>query len=130
MNLILDRQQISEVKFQSHPKADTPFTLENLYHFNVAYNGDNSGCKATLLQIGRAEGAPEMFSFEVEMTGFFSCEGLQSTEDQRQAHVLAYQLLFPHMQAFIRTLTTQAGMPPLMLVPDPPKLEDIKLSSP
>lgn len=128
MNLILTGQQISEIQFLSHPKSDTPFSVEKRYSFNMAYSSDNSRCRATLRQEGRAEDAPERFSFEIEMFGFFDCEGIYDSEDKLQAHMLAYQLLFPHMQAFIRTLTTQAGMPPLMLAPDPPKKEDIEFS--
>lgn len=129
MELILKNQIISDVKFQAHPKEDKSFTLDNVYHFNVTYSGDGSRCTAVLLQTGQARGEPEMFSFEVKMTGFFTCDEIHTDEDKRQAHVAAYNLLFPHMQAFVRLLTTQTGMPPLMLVPDPPRPENIELSA-
>lgn len=128
MDLILKKQQVSEINFQSHPKSEGPFNVEARYGFDVAYNGDRSECQATFQQEGRAVGAPEQFYFEVTMLGIFACEGIQTDEDKRQAHVLAYQLLFPHMQAFIRTLTTQSGMAPLMLAPAPPKKENIQFS--
>lgn len=128
MNLILKSQQVSEIKFESHPKSDAPFNVEARYGFDVAYNGDRSECTATFQQEGRAVGAPEQFYFEVTMQGFFTCEGILTDEDKRDAHVLAYQLLFPHMQAFVRTLTTQSGMAPLMLASAPPKKENIQFA--
>lgn len=128
MTLTLRDRLIPDVEFHAHPKKDGTLSLKNDYSFQVDYSGDNIRCKATLRQTSVSRDTPEDFSITIEMIGFFECDDLSTDEDKRQAHVMAYNLLFPHLQAFIRELTVQAGLPPLMISPSPPEAENIKLA--
>lgn len=129
MTLSLKERLIPDMKFHAHPKEDGTLSLKNDYTFRMDYSGDMTRCTATLRQTSVARNDPEVFAITVEMVGFFECEGLSTDEERRHAHVAAYQLLFPHLQAFIRSLTVQAGLPPLMISPSPPVPENVKLTT-
>lgn len=109
----LEERLVSDIQFKALPMEDG-VKLRNSFEFRVEYSEDRSRCVARLTQTEAAEDANQFF-LKVEMRGFFRCEGIQTDDDRRAAHVCAYRLLFPHMQAFIREVTTASGMPPLVV---------------
>lgn len=129
MTLTLQHQLVTNVQFQTNFSKGGSFSVRNNYRFRVDYLGDGTQCKATLEQRSVAKDGSEIFSLTVEMLGLFNCEELSTQEDKRQAHIRAYELLFPHMQAFIRGLTVQSGLAPLLVSPDPPKEEEVEFNS-
>lgn len=125
----LEERLIPEVQLRVSPAKDGEFRVNNSYNFRMDYADDNSRCVATLIHTSASEDASALY-IRVEMRGFFACEGIDSDDDKRVAHVLAYQALFPHMQAFIRTLTCDAGLPPLMVSYAPPTADSVQIEAP
>lgn len=113
----LEERLVSEIQFKAMPIEDG-VKIRHSFDFRVKYSEDKSRCVARLTQTEAAENTNQFF-LKVEMRGFFRCEGIQTDDDRRSAHVCAYRLLFPHMQAFVRELTTASGMPPLMVAQAP-----------
>ena len=109
----LEERLVSDLQFKALPVKEG-IKIQNSFDFRVEYSDDRSRCVARLIQTEAAEDTSQFF-LRVEMRGFFRCEGVQTDDDRRLAHVCAYRWLFPHMQAFIRELTTASGMPPLMV---------------
>lgn len=127
-NLILEERLVPDIIFHAAPKSDA-FQVNHDYNFRLDYNGDNSNCIAELIQTSTAQDGEELFKLSVTMRGFFRCEGIEDNDDKIAAHILAYQLLFPHMQAFIRSLTVEVGLPPMVLLPQPPDPNLIQFGS-
>lgn len=117
--LILEERLIPSVEFHAAPKAPN-FQVRNDYSFRLDYLGGNANCVAEMVHTTTAQEGEELFKLAVTMRGFFRCEGIEDSEDKRAAHVMAYHILFPHMQAFVRGFTADVGLPPLMLAPMPP----------
>ena len=113
--LSLQRQNFRSIQMDVDLNADTEIELESTFSFNVNYNDDNTGCIAELKQIVRQQSKPEEFSITVACRGQFICEGIVSDETKKEAHVMAYTLLFPYVQNMIARLVVDAGLPPLML---------------
>lgn len=113
--LSLQRQNFTGVQMKVDLKADTEIELESTFSFNVNYNDDNSGCIAELSQKVRQKSNPDEFNIVVDCRGQFVCEGIVSDETKKEAHVMAYTLLFPYVQNMIARLVMEAGLPPLML---------------
>ena len=109
-------------------KADTEIELESTFSFNVNYNDDNSGCIAEISQIVRQKSNPDEFNIVVEGKGQFICEGILSDETKKEAHVMAYTLLFPYIQNMIARLVVDAGLPPLMLEMAKMSPDDIEIA--
>jgi len=122
--LILEERLIPAVDFHAAPKAPN-FQVRNDYSFRLDYLGENSNCIAELVHTTVAQEGEDVFRLSVTMRGFFRCEGINGKEDKRAAHIMAYNILFPHMQAFLRGFTADVGLPPLMVPPMPPDPERI-----
>ncbi len=125
--LILEERLIPDVSF--HADIKSPSTqVSPSYQFRLSYDVDNTHCMAELTQTVSTKEDPGIFNLEVMMRGFFRCENIESQEDKQLAHIMAYNLLFPHMQAFLRSFTSDVGLPPLMIIPEPPAPSTIELT--
>lgn len=116
--LTLNQQIFKEISLKVDIKENSQLELQSSYSFNVSYNEDNSLCVAKLKQELKCPDNPEMFSIAVECHGHFNCEGIQTADDKKQAHIQAYSLLFPYVQSKIAGLTKDAGGPPIMVEMD------------
>lgn len=92
--------------------------VESTYKFTVEYSEKNEQCVAHLKQSLRERGEDPAVSIEVGIDGFFSCSGVNTSEDQKIAHILAYRRLFPYVQSKIFQLATTVGMPPILVPED------------
>lgn len=122
--LILEERLVPAVEFHAAPKAPN-FQVRSDYSFRLDYLGENANCIAEMIHTTTAQEGEDVFKLSVTMRGFFRCEGIEGKEDKRTAHVMAYNILFPHMQAFIRGFTADVGLPPLTVAPMPPDPERI-----
>ena len=113
--LSLQRQSFKNIQLRVDLKKNTEIEIESTFAFNVNYNEDNTVCIAELKQLLNHKADPEQFSISVEGIGQFACEGIVSDETKKQAHVMAYTLLFPYVQNIVARLTVDAGLPPLMI---------------
>lgn len=113
--LTLQHQSFKNIQMKVDLKENTEIEIESTFSFNVGYNDDNSVCVAELKQVLQHKADPEQLSIVVEGKGQFVCEGIVSDEAKKEAHVMAYTLLFPYIQHLIARLTVDAGLPPLMI---------------
>ena len=109
-------------------KENVEIELENKFSFSVNYNDDNSACLAILQHDLNHKNDPEKFHISVEGIAQFSCEGVNSDDAKKEAHMMAYSILFPYVQRMIRNLSTDAGLPPLIIPMAKMKAENVQLT--
>ena len=98
--------------------------ISNEFSLNVNYSEDNKSCFATLINETKVPDNPNVVEISVEIVGIFSCEGIKTSEDKKDAHLQIYNFLFPYVQSLVADLFGKAGLPPLML-----ERTDIDISS-
>lgn len=128
VDLTLTNQVFKNINLTIDIKENSNVELNNTFSFNVNYNQENTTCVAVLKQqLTHKEGA-EKFSILVEGIGQFVCEGIVSEETKKEAHVLAYNMLFPYVQNKIRDLAIDAGMPPLIIPITKMSVSDVQIT--
>ena len=115
VRLTLKKQAVREMHFTLNLTEDSRIEMENTINFSVDYLDDNQRCIAKYRQIAREKAFTPRLAIEVEMRGIFACEEIFGEEDKKLAHVLAYEALFPYMQAVFSQITLNAGLPAMML---------------
>lgn len=126
--LTLQRQRFKTIQMNVDLKENAEIEIESTFSFHINYNEDNSACTAELKQMLRHKSDPEQLSILVETNGQFECEGIVSDDTKKEAHVMAYNLLFPYVQNLIARLTVDAGLPPLMIRSSKMEPKDVVLS--
>ena len=126
--LSLQHQNFKKIQMEVELSADAEVELESTFSFNVNYNNDDTGCIAELKQVVRQKTNPDEFNIAVTCRGQFICEGIVCDNTKKEAHVMAYTLLFPYVQNMIARLVVEAGLPPLMLSMAKMDPEDIQLT--
>ncbi len=126
--LSLQRHNFRSIQMEVDLKTDNEIELESTFSFNVNYNDDDSGCIAELKQTVQQKSNPAEFNIVVDCRGQFVCEGIVSDETKKEAHVMAYALLFPYVQNMIARLVVDAGLPPLMLGMAKMDIDDISIT--
>ena len=101
----------SKVDFQNNIKENKKIELGFSYSYNVKYSNKNT-CIGELTAKVTDKSAPDEFSITVAATGIFR---FKDNTTKEVLHVETYNDLFPHMRAFISTLTSTAGIPPVMI---------------
>lgn len=129
MFLALKQQIFKKIHMEVDIKENKDLELESRFSFQINYNEDNSTCIAHLHQEVRNRGTSNEFSVLVEGLGYFLCEGIETDDDKRNAHVQAYMLLFPYVQNMIAQLSKDAGLPPFMIDMAKMKPEDVELGT-
>lgn len=125
--LTLTKQTFKNIQMSIELQENVDIELESTFSFNVTYNDDDTACVAVLKHDLKHKKSPEKFSVSVEGVGQFVCEGIVSDETKKEAHIRAYELLFPYVQREIRDLITEAGMSPLIVPMANMKMEDVQL---
>ncbi len=101
----------SKVDFQNNIKENKKIELGFSYSYNVKYSNKNT-CIGELTAKVTDKSAPDEFNITVSATGIFR---FKDNTTKEVLHVETYNDLFPHMRAFISTLTATAGIPPVMI---------------
>lgn len=127
--LTLQHQSFKSIQMNVDIKENSEIELESTFSFGISYNDDNTACIAELKQVLQHKNNPEELSISVEERGHFLCEGVNSDETKREAHVMAYTQLFPYIQSLISRLTVDAGLPPLMINMEKLNPADIEVSN-
>lgn len=115
MHLQLINQHAIKLHLNVDLKENQTLELENRFNFNVSYSDDNSQCKAILNTEVRSKDDPDTLFISVEIEGLFICDNIDNEEAKKEAHVLAYTLLFPYVQYMVSNIATSAGLPPIMI---------------
>jgi len=113
--LSLKGQAFKKITMDIDPMERSELELENTTDFDIKYSDDRSSCLARLKQEVRAKDDPSRFTVVVELLADFSCEGIETAEDKKTAHIQAYTLIFPYVQNMISQMVVSAGLPPLMI---------------
>ncbi len=114
VSLKLKHKAYNKIHLEAAIRPEKEIKVEGLFSFNVDYNDDHTNCVATLKQELRSDPVDEL-TIAVECLGTFECSGIESDDDKKQAHVLAYHYLFPYVQSLISGLTVNAGLPPVLI---------------
>lgn len=115
MYLQLITQRSVKLELTINIENEQTLEIENRFDFNVLYSDDNKKCKAVLNCEIRCKDNPDILHISAKNEGVFNCEGIEDEDDKKQAHVLAYTLLFPYVQNTISQLSVSAGLPPIMI---------------
>ena len=113
--LKLQQQAFRKIDLLVNVGTQPDMELESSFSFSMDYNENSTQCVARLNYDIHMKGEPEKLRAAVECLGVYACTGIEKEEDKKQAHVQAYQLLFPYVQGMIAHLMVSAGMPALMV---------------
>jgi len=127
--LTLQHQSFKNIQMKVDIKEDSEIELESTFSFGINYNDDNTVCIAEFKQVLQHKKNPDELSISVEEIGHFLCEGINSDEAKKEAHIMAYTQLFPYIQSLICRLTIDAGLPPLMINMEKLNSADVEVSN-
>ena len=115
MYLTLNHHRFRNIQMTVDLGESSGIAVECSFSFDLNYNDEYSACETVMVFRVISKDHPEAFGITLEGIGQFSCEGIDSDDTKRVAHVRAYELLFPYYQGMIARLTVDAGLPPLMI---------------
>lgn len=110
-NATLTGFKVSKAEFENNIKANKKIELGFGYSYNVKYSNQNT-CIGELTAKITDKTAPDEFKITVTATGVFRFKEGTAKE---VLHVETYNDMFPYMRAFITTLTSNAGIPPIII---------------
>ena len=110
-NIVFKGYRAKDLEFHGHLAPGAKIRLENKYSYNVRYGSGNI-CVAELTCQVFDKDAPEKFKVAVIIEGIFSYPDDLSRE---QIHVASYKELFPYARVLVSTITSAAGVPPVVL---------------
>ena len=110
-SIVLKGYRAKDIEFHGHLNPGEKIQLDNKYSYNVRYGKDNV-CVAELSCQVFDKNSPEKFKISVIVEGIFSHSGDQTKE---QIHVTTYKELFPYARVLASTVTSVAGIPPIIL---------------
>lgn len=111
INATLTGFKVSKVEFENNIKASKKIELGFGYSYNVKYSNQNT-CIGELTAKITDKTAPDEFKIIVTATGVFRFKEGTAKES---LHVETYNDIFPYMRAFVSTLTSNAGIPPIIM---------------
>lgn len=110
-NVQLKAYKVSEVNFFNKVQGKQQLKFSNKVSYNVRYSGTQF-CEGTLSVEVYDKENPDTISVKVSVMGAFDI--LKSMEKEF-IHVETFNELFPIAKAFVLTLSTNAGIPPIFL---------------
>ena len=110
-NIELKAYQASEISFVNKLENGTRVELANKYSYNVGYSTTNT-CKGEFTIEVADKNSPEKFFVKIVLAGIFAFS--QGMEKER-IHVESFKMLFPYARALITTVTSNAGIPPIII---------------
>lgn len=110
-NATLQGVKVTKVDFVNNVKAQKKIELGFGYSYNVKYSSQNT-CLGEFTAKVHDKSSEDEFAITVTATGVFKfADGAK----KETLHVETYNELFPHVRAFVTTLTSNAGIPPIIL---------------
>ncbi|MCR5150733.1 MAG: protein-export chaperone SecB [Clostridiales bacterium] len=114
MNIVTFRgYKVSECSFVNKYENGQKVEFENSYSYSVRYNSGN-GCIGQITVDSHDKAQPEKFGIKIVLEGIFSFDTSQPKE---KIHVQSFKELFPFARAFVSTVSTAAGIPPIIIPP-------------
>ncbi len=110
-NAMLQSVKITKVDFCNNIKTQKKIELGFGYSYNVKYSTQNT-CVGEFTAKVSDKVSPDEFKIEVTATGVFK---FKDGSKKETLHIETYNDLFPHVRAFVTTLTSNAGIPPIVM---------------
>lgn len=106
--------KVSEMYFHNKLGEGTEVQLKNEVSYNVNYSDTENKCIGIcVFNVKNKDSIEDSdFHIKVEIRGVFEYENLTS---KKIVHAESFKELFPYIRQIISTLTTTAGMPPLVI---------------
>ena len=111
LNASLAGFKVTNVQFSNNIKENKKIELGFSYSYNVKYTNQNTCIGELTAKVNDKEN-PDAFNINVTATGIFRFKEGTAKE---VLHVETYNDLFPHVKAFVTTLTSNAGIPPVII---------------
>ncbi len=110
-NVQMQAYKVSEVQFINKVQGKQQLKFSNKVSYNVRYSG-NEFCEGTLTVEVYDKENPDTISVKVTLMGAFK---VLKEMEKEFIHVETFNELFPIAKAFVLTLSTNAGIPPIFL---------------
>ena len=107
----LKSYRCTQLQFTNNLAPNKKIELSNKYSYNCGYAKGNVCRGEFRVEVSDKED-PKNFAITVVVVGIFECaEGLA----KEKLHVESFRELFPFVRALVATVTTNAGMPPVII---------------
>lgn len=103
--------KVEKVEFTNAVQGQKKIELGFSYSYNVKYSKQNT-CIGEFVAKVTDKSNPDEFGITVTAVGVFSFKPGSLKE---RLHIETYNELFPHVRAFVTTLTANAGIPPIII---------------
>lgn len=103
--------KVVDVSFKNDVKESKKIELGFGYSYNVKYSNQNTCIGEFTAKITDKTNEDE-FNIKITATGIFS---FKQGEVKERLHVETYNEIFPYVRAFVTTLTSNAGIPPIII---------------
>jgi len=100
-----------EITYINKMPSGSQLKLDTKFSYNVKYSKELT-CQGEMTVTVNAKNDPENFAIKVRMIGAFT---YKEGADKDLLHVETFQTLFPFVRALVSTITTNAGIPPIIL---------------
>ncbi len=100
-----------EISFVNRLENGTRIELGNKYSYNVSY-GNNNTCRGQFSIEVADKANPDKFKIKTVVIGMFE---IKNDIPKEKIHVETYKELFPYVRALISTVTTNTGIPPVII---------------
>lgn len=120
MNITLVNRAISKVYFKNKTylsKSNTGISLESKQETRVDFDFENNRLICTISVHMTEENSEPSLEIDFEIVGFYVCEEPIGEADKNELHVMACQNLYPYLVEAIASLTSGAGISPIILPP-------------
>lgn len=119
MNAVLVSQRMNEIVFKSNlGNENKTIHLEIRYDFKVANNTDKRHSIANIKYYIEDSDKQSLFNLVVGYEGIIEHDLIETDDNVKEIHVLAYEMLFPYIQAIVSQTAINAGLPSLMIPKD------------
>ncbi|HIX91107.1 MAG TPA: protein-export chaperone SecB [Candidatus Agathobaculum pullicola] len=114
-NFNLEMYETTEFTFKNVLEVEQSVKLKTEYELELAYNEDRTRCIASFnIRVGEDKTESSNLSISLKMKGYFSCDKI-SSDEKPEAHIEAYNQLFPFAQSIIANFMTNSGLPPFLI---------------
>lgn len=112
-NVQLKGYKVSEIQFVNNLENGVRIELANKFNYTVNYSNDFV-CRGEFSVDVEDKNNPDKFHIRAVILGIFDYKDGVTKE---HIHVETFKDLFPYARALITTLTSNAGIPPIIIPP-------------
>lgn len=120
MNITLVNRAISKVYFKNKTylnKPNTGISLEAKQETRVDFDFENKRLICSISAHMTEQSSEPNLEIDFEIVGFYMCDEPIEEANKNELHVLACQNLYPYLVEAVASLTSGAGISPIILPP-------------